>query len=414
MSNRILRKVLAAVTACSMILTGCAGSSDSSSSKEQSVTQVETTTTESVQSLPETTKENITDSENSIPIEETFVSLGDQGLLDYMEDSIYADLEARFQSDDYVIENVYSKYISKEYIEELEYNSKKNDYFGFTLDELEQQFQGKPFIFTLGEDGKTKVEEFKEYESIWDKVIKDVMIGTGVILFCVTVSIVSAGAGAPVVSAIFAASAKTGTTMALSGGVYGVAFEGVLKAIETGDLEEALKGAALGGAKGFKLGAISGAVAGGASEAYKIFKSGKNVAEAVGEGTSIEIGTTSEKYAQEIYKGKEQMSYLGGAKVPQSTPGATRPDIVLQKANGAVEAVEVKNYDLVNHLSGLKSELKRQVGDRVTNLPAGSTQRIALVTKGRGYTKEFTNKVVEELQSSLFDVYGGKIPIDVI
>ena len=414
MSNRILRKLLAFATACSMILTGCAGSSDSSSSKEQSVTQVETTTTESIQSLPETTKEKITDSENSIPIEETFVSLGDQGLLDYMEDSIYADLEARFQSDDYVIENVYSKYFSKEYIEELEYNSKKNVYFGFTLDELEQQFQGKPFIFTLGEDGTTEVVEFEEYESIFGSVIKDIMIGTGVILFCVTVSVVSAGVGAPLVSAIFATSAKKATEMALLGGTIGAAFDGIITGVMTGDMEAALNGVALGGAKGFKVGAISGAIYGGTSEAYKIFKSGKNVAEAVGEGTSIEIGTTSEKYAQEIYKGKEQMSYLGGAKVPQSTPGATRPDIVLQKANGAVEVVEVKNYDLVNHLSGLKSELKRQVGDRVTNLPAGSTQRIALVTKGRGYTKEFTNKVVEELQSSLFGVYGGKIPIDVI
>ena len=213
MSKRILRKVLAAVTACSMILTGCAGSSDSSSSKEQSVTQVETTTTKSVQSIPETAQNQIPDSVNSIPVEETFVSLADYDLLGYMEDSIYADLEARFQSDDYVIENVYSKYISKEYIEELEYNSKKNIYFGYTLDELEQKFQGKPFIFTLGENGTTEVIEFKEYESIFDTVIKDVMIGTGVILFCVTVSIVSAGAGAPAVSVIFAASAKTGSIM---------------------------------------------------------------------------------------------------------------------------------------------------------------------------------------------------------
>ena len=414
MSKRILRKVLAAVTACSMILTGCAGSSDSSSSKEQSVTQVETTTTKSVQSIPETAQNQIPDSVNSIPVEETFVSLADYDLLGYMEDSIYADLEARFQSDDYVIENVYSKYISKEYIEELEYNSKKNIYFGYTLDELEQKFQGKPFIFTLGENGTTEVIEFKEYESIFDTVIKDVMIGTGVILFCVTVTIVSAGAGAPAVSVIFAASAKTGSIMAVSSGVLGAATDGVMTGIQTGNMEEALKAAALGGAKGFKVGAIAGAVAGGTLEAYKIFKTGKNVAQVVGKGTSVEIGKSSEKYAQEIYKGKEQMSYLGGTEVEFGTANATRPDIVLQKANGAVEAVEVKNYDLINRLPGLKNELRRQVGDRVTNLPAGSTQRIALVTKGRGYTKEFTDKVVEELQSSLFDVYGGKIPIDVI
>ena len=88
--------------------------------------------------------------------------------------------------------------------------------------------------------------------------------------------------------------------------------------------------------------------------------------------------------------------------------------VFLEKENGAIEAVEVKNYDLKNHLNGLVKELKRQVSDRKLNLPDGSTQRIALVTKGRGYSKEFTDSVVETLQKNLFESYGGNIPVTVL
>ncbi len=112
--------------------------------------------------------------------------------------------------------------------------------------------------------------------------------------------------------------------------------------------------------------------------------------------------------------GKEQVSFLDGKVVTQNTTGATRPDIIVKKPGGSIKAVEVKNYDLENNLSQLKNELLRQVKDRVTNLPSGSTQEIALVTKGRGYTKAFTDDVVKQLQEYLFDAYGGKIPITVL
>jgi hypothetical protein len=244
--------------------------------------------------------------------------------------------------------------------------------------------------------------------------VKNVAIGTGVILVCVTVSTISAGLGAPAVSLVFAASAKTATTFAASSAAFGGISAAFIKGIETRNLKETVKAAVVGASNGFKWGAVSGAVVGGASEGFKLVKSAKAVSDAVNSGNSIEIGRAAEKYAKNFYKGDAQVSYLAGEKVEFGTLGATRPDFVINKANGAVEAIEVKSYDLVNNFTGLKQELKRQVSNRMTNLPKGSTQRIALVTKGRGYTKEFTNKIVEELQEFLFDTYGGKIPIDIL
>ncbi|NLE68606.1 MAG: hypothetical protein GX611_00300, partial [Clostridiales bacterium] len=80
----------------------------------------------------------------------------------------------------------------------------------------------------------------------------------------------TAGAGAPAISLIFAASAKTGATMALSGAALGAASAGIITGLQTNDMDAALKAAALAGSEGFKWGAISGAVAGGASKAFAL------------------------------------------------------------------------------------------------------------------------------------------------
>ena len=159
-------------------------------------------------------------------------------------------------SDEYFVENVSAIYISQEYIDELAYNSQANIYFGYTLQELSEQFQGKKYVFTLGDDGSTIVTEFEEYDDTYDRALKNVAIGTGVILVCVTVSLVTGGLGAPAVSMIFAASAKTGTVMALSGGAMGGISAGIVTGVQTGDMEQALKAAALAGSEGYKWGAI--------------------------------------------------------------------------------------------------------------------------------------------------------------
>lgn len=196
--------------------------------------------------------------------------LNDPALPRYLEDSLYASLVETLNSDTYFVENVEAVYISQEYLDELAYNSQMNVFFGYTLSELVEQFQSAKFVFTLSEDGTTVVEPFQDYDDTYDKVLRNVAIGTGVILIFVTVSVVTAGAGAPAISLIFAASAKTATTMALSGAAMGAASAGIIAGIQTNDMDAALKAAALAGSEGFKWGAISGAVTGGASKAFAL------------------------------------------------------------------------------------------------------------------------------------------------
>ena len=77
---------------------------------------------------------------------------------------------------------------------------------------------------------------------------------------------------------------------------------------------------------------------------------------------------------------EEQVSYLDGVEVSPTTTGATRPDVVVKNADGSIKAIEVKNYNLASSNSRyyLNRELKRQVTNRVNNLPLGSTQEIVL------------------------------------
>ena len=103
-----------------------------------------------------------------------------------------------------------------------------------------------------------------------ETMLKNVAIGTGVILVCVTVSVVSAGVGAPAVSMIFAASATTASSFAVSSAVFGGVSAGVVRGIETGDFHEAMEAAAVGATEGFKWGVISGAIVGGGGEAFQL------------------------------------------------------------------------------------------------------------------------------------------------
>ena len=250
-----MKRLIALILVCAL-LTGCTPQTNSDGIQEE--------TTAPATSQPESAY-SFTEEE---PPE--FSDLADVNLLPYLEDSIYSELVTALNSEDYFVENVNAIYISKEYLEEVAYNSQENIYFGYTLSELDSYFQGTRYVFTLGDDGQTVVTEFQKYDDTYDQMLKNVAIGTGVILVCVTVSIVTYGAGAPAVSMIFAASAKTGTIMALSSGVFSGVSAGVVKGIETGDLNESMKAAALAGSEGFKWGAISGTIAGGAGEAIAL------------------------------------------------------------------------------------------------------------------------------------------------
>lgn len=336
-----------------------------------------------------------------------FDNLNDPELLQYIKDSVYAELEASFNNEDYIIEDVNAVYVSKEYLEEVAYNSKENIYFGYTLSEIDKQFDGDRYVFTVGDDGTTVVKRFQEYDDTYEKIIKNVAIGTGVILVCVTISVVSGGVGAPVVSAIFMASAKTGAICASSSAIFGGVVAGVAEGIQSGDMDKAVKAGSYAGSEAFKWGAISGAISGGMDKALTI----KNAAQTV---STIPTPRESEIYAKGVYGGREQISYIGGQEVSMFEPGATRPDVVRQVGT-KLEAIEVKNYDLAapGRQNQLCNSLLKEITQRVDDLPPGSTQRIVLDTRGRGFSSELVEQTIIKIRETLIDVYPN-IPIDVL
>lgn len=193
-----------------------------------------------------------------------FASMSDPELLPFIENAVYYQLIDELGEDTY-IENVNAVYVSQEYIDELTYNSKSNIFFGYTLEELDAQFQGEKYVFTV-ENGQTVVQPMSEYDDTYDQIIRNVAVGTGVILICVTVSVVTGGT-APAVSMIFACAAESGAIMGLSSGVITGAAAGLYTGVTTGDWDQALKDGALAGSEGFMYGAISGSILGGAGEA---------------------------------------------------------------------------------------------------------------------------------------------------
>ncbi len=130
-----MKRVVALLLSITILLTGCG--------------QAQSQTAESVESATE-----LVVSDEAVP---QYDSLDDDGLLAYVEDAVYRDAVASFDSDEYFIENVSAVYISKEYLEEAAFNSQTNIYFGYTLAELDEVFQGTKYIFTLSDDGTTTV-----------------------------------------------------------------------------------------------------------------------------------------------------------------------------------------------------------------------------------------------------------------
>lgn len=249
-----MKRIIALLLALAIILTGCSHpktQTPSSETTHESKTDVFSVPSEWIEIQPE------------------YDSLSDENLLFQVEDLVYRETVQALNSEEYVVENVSAVYISKEYLEEVAFNDQSNVYFGYTLAELDEIFQGSRYIFTLGDNGNTTVRELQAIDdNATETMLKNIAIGAGVILVCVTVSVVSAGVGAPAVSMIFVTSATTAKTFAISSAAFGGISAGIVRGLETGDFEEVLEAAALGATEGFKWGAISGAVIGGGSEAF--------------------------------------------------------------------------------------------------------------------------------------------------
>lgn len=279
-----MKRIIAFVLSLSLVLAGCGNSINTLStatssetvqesnaesvSEEKEDSDVSVTTSEVAEVISEEAAIETPESENAEDI--NFSGLNDPTLLTYVENTVYEDLIDELSDGDYFVEKVDAIYLSEEYIEELAYNSKSNVFFGYTLDELEEAFQGTRYVFTLGDDGQTTVVPLEEiHDDTYDQIIKNVAVGTGVILVCVTVSVATAGV-APAVSVIFAASATTATTFALESGALSFATAAITRGYQTQDMDQALKAGALAASEGFKWGAISGAVIGGGKEALAL------------------------------------------------------------------------------------------------------------------------------------------------
>ncbi len=256
-----MKRFIAILLCLVLMLTGCAPSSEELASVgDETVTELEIETTSVEEAFEQAEYDDISDPK----------------FLEYYEDVLYQDIVTSLDSENYFVEDVQTVFISKEYVDELQYNSMSNVYFGYTLDEIQEQFTGSKFVFALGDDGQTTVKEFEKYEEDnFEQVIKNVVIGTGVILVCVTISVVAGAAGATAVNVIFAVSAKSGTAVALSDAVISGVSTGIVKGIETGNFDEAMDAALLSASEGFKWGAITGCATGGAVETFTLIKGAK-------------------------------------------------------------------------------------------------------------------------------------------
>lgn len=279
-----MKRIIALILVCTLIISGCgispaksAQNSEETTGEVNMASELSEVKSESAEdasaafgddmpiiSEQDTVYQEPVDSKVPAP-EPTFSGLNDPNLLEYVEKTVYSDVSGKL-GDEYRVENVSTAYISKEYIEELTYNSQANVFFGYSLADLDAQFQGTRYVFTPDDNGETTVVPFEGYDDTYEKVIKNVAIGTGVILVCVTVSVVSGGTGAPAVSMIFAASAKSGAIFAASSGALSAVISGTVTGIQTKDFDQALKAGALAGSESFKWGAVSGSILGGGSE----------------------------------------------------------------------------------------------------------------------------------------------------
>jgi hypothetical protein len=256
-----MKKVVIFLLCMMILLTGCGQTQSQNDTGNES-----DTSNESIDSITELNLSN-----EVVP---EFDSLDDDQLLCYVEDTVYTELVETLDPDNFYVEGVETAYVSKEYLDEVESNSQSNIFFGYSLADLDEQFLGKKYIFTLDENGQTCVQELEEIDDTYDEVLKNVAIGSGVILISVTVAIVTKnpaataktstllGKTAKIIFTLSSNAAKGGTAMALQSAGIGGAAATITEAIKTGDVEKALKAGLVGASEGFKIGAIIGTITG--------------------------------------------------------------------------------------------------------------------------------------------------------
>ena len=252
----------------------------------------------------------------------SYDTLNDEFFMDLLMYDLAATLE---ENDEIIVDSIQTQYIpeenikyldanlSQEYRDELADNTQENIYFGYKLSELDDFFGGLQYVFTVV-NGNTVVIPLNTIISSYNAlntIIKNTSIGAGVILLCVTISIVTGGAGTPVfisaVNVIFTFAAKS----AASGAAIGIASGGLFNgAIELGNQlsnngsvnwNDVGLTAAVGASEGFKWGAIIGSVTGGLQGGYQLSTASRNV------GTYAELKAIN---AGELAKNGESVHHV--------------------------------------------------------------------------------------------------------
>ena len=264
------RRVLSLILVCAFLLTGCTISVEPAGNTESS-TQTVSDVVSSIAETIDEVSDDIDDFKEELSFDPT--DFNSEDTLRYISDSIYTDVVNTLDSDAYFVENVETIYYSQEYIDDLKFNSLENIYFGYNLNELNDLFGGTKYIFDVDQNYNTIVKKAEVFDDTTGQIIKNVAIGAGVILVCATISVVSAGAGAPAaVSVIFAAGAKAAAIGSLSSAGIGAAVATMTTDFRSQSLDDNLKGIALQASEDFKWGAIIGAVTGGAGKAFELHK----------------------------------------------------------------------------------------------------------------------------------------------
>lgn len=214
--------------------------------------------------------------------------LDDSNDLEAYKTLVYEEIVDQIDSDNIVVEDVQVAYYSDEYLQDVMYNSKESVFFGYTLSELDEQFGGQKYAFSLAEDGSTEVHPFENYDFTTEEIIRDVAIGSGVIIVCVIVTVATYGAASEatvpcavvVVNDIAGKMAVGAAVTAASSATIGGVSAAIITGLETKDMNAAIKAAAVQASKDYKWGAIAGAATAGISETI-------NLAWASGSGLSI-------------------------------------------------------------------------------------------------------------------------------
>ena len=304
-----MKRIIAVIITIAFLVTGCSIGGKNQESKTK------TTTTTSISE-----KLKFSDMKNPESLEQ-------------YKDEVYSTLINSFGNKEYYIEDIKATYVSQEYIDEINENSKENIYFGYTLSQLDKQFSGKRYVFTSDDNGKTVVKEFEKYDDTYEQVIKNVSIGAGVILFCATVSAITGGA----TSIIFATAASEGTKMALSAGGISTVISGGVTYVQTGDMNKSLKSAILEGSKEFKWGAILGSVVGG-------FK-GKSLAKEPNKYDATKKGFAFKEDCQIQKKSKyspEVIKYIGSEKEYEVYKNAGNFEQVVNGKKALIQKIDLQ------------------------------------------------------------------------